>query len=474
MSEPLEAASDSIREVPASLRRAARTLAFVLFVAVIPLVARISGVSRDYWLMNDQIRDWDLVQSSFGSLPVTGTPRSGGGYHVGPAYYHFLWLSRVVLSPFLGNLPHVAGITVTTLDVAGACALSVAAWRIGVPFLVALASGILLTTSPYAAALSRAGWNPPLALAFSNLGLALYLTRRKRWSLRDQALLAALCWIAVEMHTAAFPLALCLIAMAAVLHTGAGQPHRARLLATSALVILVLQLPPLLTGLPADAATESSVSLSLARLSADPWALLSARGLRFVVAKGSHQLLIWMPVIASQGAVVLTTALAISGWAVLAGRLEWGIALAAVAPLAIAAAAFTILDRELEAYWLIPSLGVYALALALPSTLLCEPRRRRWASGACLVAVLSALPSRWTHFTADHRYPLYGTLVAAAAAVAHQGPPVRALVGPADGVRPTTSSPLVRWQGGTLSPSASVVARVSRNGQVSFIPALEN
>lgn len=451
-------------------KRKLGALVLSLVAALIVFAVRTSGISSDFWLMNDQIRDWDLIQTSFGSLPVTGTPRSGGGYHVGPAYYHLLWGSRVLLSPFLGNLPHVAGITITALDIASALVLSWAIWGIGAPALVALAGGALLATAPYSAALSRAGWNPAGALALSNFALALYLRRSKRWSVPQQALLTALCWTAVEMHLAAFPMALCLISLTVI---RPAEPKRIapRLFATSALMIVMLQLPTLLVGKPDDAGAESSVSLSLTRLLADPSVIFSTRGLNFVANDGMQQLLLALPSVASSSSVISLVALAICAWSVLVGRVEWHVCAAAIGPLTIAAAAFTVLDRGLETYWLVPSLGVYMLALTLPFTAVRNRYWRQLSAIGLIVAVVASLPARWAHFTIDHRYRLYGPLVAAARTIATNGPPVRALIGPVDGVRPTSSSPLVRWQGGELSPSAPLVARMMRNGELRFLPA---
>jgi len=445
------------------------TLGIALVASVVLFAVRTSGISNDYWLMNDQIRDWDLVQTSFGSLPVTGTPRSGGGYHVGPAYYHLLWGSRVVLSPFLGNLPHVAGMTVTALDVAGALALSWAIWRIGTPFLVAAAAGVLLATAPYSAALSRAGWNPAVALALSNLALALFLRRSERWSVLQQALLTALCWMAVEMHLAAFPLAICLTSLAAVRPSARGR-RPVLLVATSALVVITLQLPALVVGWPADAGAESSLSLSVTRLFANPAVLLHPRGFTFVTGEGMRQLLRGVPFVASSSMAISLLAMALVAGATLTRRVEWFVGLATLGPLLLAAAAFTVLDRALEAYWLVPSLGIYALVLALPFTLVRDHRWRQLVAAGFMLAVVAGLPARWGHFAVAHRYGMYGPLVAAAARLAKDGPPVRALIGPADDVRPTAASPLVRWQGGTLSHAAPVVARMAWSGEVRFVP----
>lgn len=455
---------------PRGSRRSAVALGVLaLCVVAVPFVVRTHGIARDFWLMGDQIRDWDLVQSSFADLPVTGTPRSGGGHHVGPAYYHFLWLSRITLGPLLGNLPHVGGITVTLVDVMATFALAVALWRIGVPFLVVLALGVLSVSNPYPAALARAAWNPLLALAFSNLGLALYLARRESWSLAHQLLLAALCWTAIEMHVAAFPLTLVLVVLGVARAPGDGARGRLCALAGSALVVGVLELPLLLAGLPADAGAESSLSRSLARVMADPVVALSARGLRFVFAGGAELLLANTGLSPLGGTMLLCAAVALGARALLLRR-DVELALAAYAPLLIATAAFTIFDRELNTYWLIPLLGAYLLVLALPFTLLRERSRQVGVGAACMIVVMAILPTRWAQFRHQHRYAWYATVVRAASEIARQGIEVRALVGPADGIRPTRSSPLVRWQGGILAPEASLEARVSGNGKVTLTP----
>lgn len=457
-----------MRNEPFGILRA--TLLGVLVVAL-PLAVRTHGITRDFWLMADQIRDWDLVQGSFASLPVTGTPRSGGGYHVGPAYYHFLWLCRVALAPLLGDLPHVAGIAISTLDALATGALATALWRIGVPYVAALALGLLLATNPYAAALARAAWNPALALAFANLGLAYFLLRRARWTLGRQLVLATTCWVAIEMHLAAFPLALCLIALGAAHAPGATPRACAALLGASALVVLALELPLLLVGPPGDAGAASSVSQSLARLAATPSVAWSARGLDFVIGDGAALLFAHAGSPTSLATAVLVAALLAGAWSVLGPRRDATLASVAYLPLAVAVAAFTVFDRELNAYWLVPLLGGYVLALGLALRAPPAAGLRRAAALASLVAVGLLLPARWAAFRVDHRYAFYGVLVDAAAALARDRVAVRALVGPVEALRPTSSSALVRWAGGTLDPAAPVEARVSAAGRVTLRPA---
>lgn len=144
------------------------------------------------------------------------------------------------------------------------------------------------------------------------------------------------------------------------------------------------------------------------------------------------------------------------------------------APLLVAAAAFSIFTQALNAYWLAPLFGVYGLAVVLPLAALRSSRPRTVLGAACLGLTILALPARWTHFRMDHRYPTYAHVVAAASQVARDGTPVRALIGPQDAVRPTTSSPLVRWLGGTLSEESEVVVHVGRDGRVSRLPPVDD
>lgn len=445
-------------------------LLIVATLLLVAFVARTWGISQDFWLMGDQIRDWDLVQGSFASLPVTGTPRSGGGYHLGPAYYWFLWASRSALAPWVGNLPHVGGIAVTAVELASFGALAVAGGRLGLPFPAVAGMTVLLASNPYGAALARAGWNPSLALAFANLALALYLARRDAWTVGHQVVLAALCWIALQMHVAAFPLALCLITLGACLRPASRSTGVGPRIAGTALAIGILQLPFTIAQERAGGgAAGGSIASSLARLVHEPGSALVLRGCAFVLGDGARQLFLAAPLSSRAAAWLLGVLIVAGAWAVLVRRRDAALGIAVYLPLALAAAAFTVLDRTLEAYWLLPLLGVYGLVAALPLLL---PSRRvtRALALAFLAATIALLPARWTWFRLDHRYGRYGTVTRAAASLVRDRVAVRALIGPLDGVRPTSSSPLVRWLGGTLSADSPLVARVSPAGQLTVRP----
>ncbi|MEI8358541.1 MAG: hypothetical protein WCH13_08645, partial [Deltaproteobacteria bacterium] len=187
--------------------RAHAVFAAALAVFAYALWLRVAGVAHDFWLMQDQVGDWDTVQGSFGSLPLTGPAKTGGGTHLGPAYYWWLWLVRRALAPWTGALPHAMGIAGSLLDAASFALLVPAIASLGVPLVGAIASVLLAATVPYEAALARAGWNPCFSLGCLNLALGLLVLWRRRIDLRHAVLVAALAWAAVGSHLSAIVVA---------------------------------------------------------------------------------------------------------------------------------------------------------------------------------------------------------------------------------------------------------------------------
>lgn len=434
---------------------------------------RIEGVASDFWMMLDQIGDWDLVQGSFRDLPVTGTGKSGGGTHPGPAYYWFLWLTRLTFSPWTGRLPHAAGISVSAIDALGFAALGFAIFRVAGALPLALAAALLTGTVPYEAALARAAWNPNFALGLANLALASSLAMR-RWTAMRIAIVAACAWMAVQAHLAALPVALAVFAVVAVAsHRSGGRP---RWLAPAIVlaVVFLLQAPRLFGSGPratGDVA-GSAVTASLASDLTHPGSLLSLRGVRFVL-EGSSALLARSTPIAPEWAAALL-ALAVAAVVVgLARRRVGGVAAAlALLPLALAAGCYALLAGELHPYLLQPLLGALALVLALAPIACRFERLPGWARGlgawAVLALVVAVQPARLQARLWDHRYPPYAAVVRGAGEIARAGPPVKRVEGPFDAKFPTSSTPVVRWLGGQISPDSPWVARIAPDGGVSY------
>src|SRR5687768_11235759 len=96
---------------------------------VLTFAVRVSGVSRHFWLLGDQIRDWAIALRPFESLPLVGPATHVGGYTIGPAFYWILWLIRVVLGPWFQNLPHAGGIGQALLQSGVDALLAAAVWK---------------------------------------------------------------------------------------------------------------------------------------------------------------------------------------------------------------------------------------------------------------------------------------------------------------------------------------------------------
>jgi hypothetical protein len=420
-------------------------------------------------MMNDQVRDWDLVQGSFFALPLTGTPKTGGGTHLGPAYYWWLWLARHGLSPWVGNLPHAAGLAVSFLDALSFGLLLVAIIGLGVPVAGAAAAVLLAATVPYEAALARAGWNPNFSLAFVNLALALHLLWRRRPSAPRAAVVAALAWIGVTSHLSALTVALPLFVSMLVSAAGTSARGAARAAVAIALVVVVLQLPWLVApGSPEP--SETAITRSFAALFAHPAGVVSARGLAFV-AKEAPVLLLQstsIPRWAAAGAFI--SALAVVSQGALRRRVDPAAALVALASFGTASVAYGVLIGRTLSYFLVTMLGVLSLLLALVFQS-CSPRPgvRGAAAWTALVLVLAAQPRRWQDRQWDHSYPLYAAVVRGARKVAASGVEVRRVDGPVDGKMPTSTMPLVRWLGGRINPAAPLVARIGRDGTVRVV-----
>lgn len=473
---------------------------------------RADGISRDFWLMQDQIGDWQTVQGDFLSLPLTGPAKTGGGTHLGPVYYWWLWLARQALSPWTGRLPHAMGIAGGILDAAAFALLVPAIASAGVPPLASVAAVLLAATVPYEAALARAGWNPCFALACLVLALALLLLGRHRPTATLAALVAALAWAAVGSHLAAIVVALPLLLgiVAAAARSGSGAAAKAT--ATVALVVVAMQFPWLLAqrgygtrvwrpgapaaepgrpgtpvsgitaagpadgptarpapdGDPGDATT--AVTRTMDAIGADPARLFSGRGLSFVAVEAPALLLrsLWLPRAVSTG--LLAVAALLVAFGVARGRVAPLPAVLAILPLGFAAVAYAAFTGELPTYFAIPLLAPLALLSALAVAAL-PPRAATIAGGTLLAATLLGQPHRLEDRRWEHSWRWYATAVRGARAVAAGGVAVGAVEGPVgDG---TAASALAVWLGARIDPDVATVARISRDGRVDWIDRVD-
>ena len=156
---------------PRSLVRLAIPVAtFVAFTRL-----RTDGIATTFWMLADQIRYWETALLPLTELPLVGPETHVGGYALGPAFYWVLWLTRVLLGPWLDNLPHAGGIGQVLLASAADTLLLVAVWKRTASIWLAVATVLLLATAPYDLALSATIWNPIMAAIAVKAATALVL-----------------------------------------------------------------------------------------------------------------------------------------------------------------------------------------------------------------------------------------------------------------------------------------------------------
>src|SRR4029453_13134467 len=178
-----------------SRARTAVALAFCCYVAWL----RTDGISSSFLLLGEQIRDWNLALGHWWDLPLTGTPSGAGGRGWGPSYYWVLWVGRHLVGPFTSNLPHAGGLTVALLQTIADTWLLVALMR-RLPLAIALAAALVIATQPFEVGLSAAIWNPPVAVAFAKMAIAMTLglaPSASRWRIGAIVVVA---WLAVQTH----------------------------------------------------------------------------------------------------------------------------------------------------------------------------------------------------------------------------------------------------------------------------------
>ena len=167
------------------------------------LAARVWGISGRFWMLGDQIRDWDLAMGRFSDLPLVGPATHVGGYTIGPSFYWILWAIRICVGPWFEYLPHAGGIGQAILQSAADALLLVAVWRRTRSAWIAVTAVVLLATAPYDLALSALVWNPVVGSTLAKAATALVLLEWHRGSTVRVALTAALAWSAVHAYTGA-------------------------------------------------------------------------------------------------------------------------------------------------------------------------------------------------------------------------------------------------------------------------------
>ena len=211
----------------------------------------------------------------------------------------------------------------------------------------------------------------------------------------------------------------------------------------------------------------TAVTRTVDSVAADPRRLFSPRGIAFVATEAPALLLrsLWLPTWASTSIFAATVALACAG--LVRGRVDPLVAGLALLPLGGAALAYGAFAGALPGYFLVPLLGTMGLVVALAVGSL-PARAARVGSWVLLAIALVGQPHRIEDRRWEHSYRWYGTAVRGAREIVARGIAVRRADGPVEDRLPTSTTALVRWLGGRIDPASTIVARIARDGSVTF------
>lgn len=444
--------------------RSQRRLGVIRSVAICAwlLFVRVHDIDNSFWMLDDQIRDWGMIQRAFGDLPLSGPRSPNSGVDIGPAYYWFLWASRELLEPLFGNFPHTGGWAISLLQTIGDFTLLIALWRHLDSWPVAAAIVLLVGSAPLDAGLTATVWNPPISVAFVKLATASLLWQQPT-STATSATSIACAWLAVQMHPSAIVVALPItlwLVYAAAATGGLRQLTVCGLVFGCSLSLVFL---PFFFN-PMDRTT--GVAASLSSVVRDPL--------------GHHR-------VGDSAAAILHALDAILanpfdrgwlGWAIVIGacvllvrRPLSSLSLCSAAVIAMSVAVFSLWQGDLsQVYRFLVVAPAGAICLLAPIAML-KRRYRQWTAYALLGLIAVFLPARAEVTWTIYRLPAYGPLSRGATAAAASGHAIRGIK--ADFAIPPGMDPLFLFAlaGGRLeATSSSKIVVIHADGSVRFQP----
>ena len=456
---------------PRRLPSRATQVALAAVVCAAAAILRTWDISRHFWLLGDQIRDWKIALGPFSDLPLVGPATHVGGYTIGPAFYWLLWMIRVLLGPWFENLPHAGGIGQAWLQSGADALLLVAIWRRTGSLWIALAAVVLLVTAPYDLALSPLVWNPVMGSTLAKVATALVLLAWPDRSLARVAITAAVAWGAVHCYTGTIFVALSVFAalVAAPIVRREWQPVFRRGLVVW-IVVVALQIPYVVHRVwidPAGPPGMGVVAESLASVASG-----GAIRLQASVTAYAHAL---------NGIQLRPRTSAATGWFVLAcgfivaARYRRDPVLLAVTilPQLAAIGGYALWLGDFDDYYYLSLMPAAVLTVLLGVTALTRGRASQPVAIALLVAALAIAPGRVREAGGIHKMPEYDALVRASRAILARaqgggGPaPVQRIEAPF--LPPTGDPSFVYWiLGGRLDAHSPWVATIAPEGQVSY------
>jgi hypothetical protein len=330
------------------------------------------GITDHFLMLREQIRDWNIALGPLSSLPLVGTASTAGGHTFGPIFYWVLWLIRVTIGPFTGNLPHAGGIGLSLLQSGADVVLGLGIRRATGSWVFAVATVLIVASSPFDLALSSVIWNPVLAVAFAKVGTGLVLSWQGELTRPRRMILAAVAWFAVQAHSAALPFALAMFLW--ILWTQFNQGRRALQTAVieAAIVVLVLQIPAMF-------ASESIRPTKIVAQMQEPQELRAGDAYRAVNdAVGSIG---FAPFAVPQPTLILLAAVA--SVLLIRGPLS-AIGVVTIVPLALTVAMWSIWQQVYDAYVFLTIVPAALLAILWTTRLLPDSGARSLSAAALL------------------------------------------------------------------------------------------
>lgn len=430
-------------------------------------VVRVRGVSREFWLLGDQIRDWGIALGSPSSLPLVGPGTHVHGYTLGPAFYWILWAIRVVVGPWFHNLPHAGGIGQALLQSAADALLLIAVWKRTRSVWLALTTVVLVGTGPFDLALSSIIWNPLMGSMLAKTATALILLDWHRGSLARVGVTAAIAWSAVHAYTGAIFVALsvfaALLADACVRRDWPTVWRRGFVIAG---VVVALQVPyaihQLSTGFSDSAMGAVTDSLKTV-LSGRADVRLATSAAYYAGALTTIQFNPW-PVSAWAWILLCCSAALLVRY-----RNDPALLAVTLLPQVAAITGYALWLGDLDHYYYLSLATAAVLTIVLGAAAFAPRRLEPLVGIALFISALTIVPLRLREAAPMLAMPQYGALVAGSLEIVKRREPMQSIAPEFD--LPATSDPefIFRILGGRIDRRAPWRAVISPDGRVTYI-----
>ena len=444
----------------ATARSATVVVTFVYLMTV-----RTWGISDTFWLLGDQIRDWRLALLPFDQLPLTGPPSSVGGVGLGPIYYWTLWMCRLVIGPWVNNLPHAGGIGLSVMQSVADCLLLAAIWKKSGSGCAAVALTLLVATSPLDMALSATIWNPVLSVALVKLTLALLLLAPRRPPLAWAVATTATGWLAVQAHSTAIFIAAPAIAAFVIPELAARNWKSALQRAGASIgIVLLLQVPFMLHLALNGSVVSVGPTAVIGQVSATAVAPDTIRVFdAFAAVASATDFILLRPWNPAGTAVVLLIALVLAAYRC---RGDWLLASASVLPVVAATMGFAFWQLAYDQYWFLTLMP--SVVLVFWNALTARSRAAPLVGVVLVVVAVVAQPWRILDAHTFARLPAYGALVRGSTEISRYTDEVTEIRVDFP-LEPTTDREFLYWiLGGRVTPYAPFRASIAPDGNATF------